>query len=162
MMKKAGNKVVKVLCLMAIVWTMFAFTACSNEEIDSIEAGKFFFELKNVSKESWVLGYDLDNPYTADLEKAPENYRYGEELLLKPGKSVDGAYNESGLKQSNTYRAISDKSFEIQLICIAGQKKEKSSYVGEYMQYVPIQGTIGNVKKPLIIEWNGSEFKVKK
>lgn len=161
-MKKTESKMKLVLCLLAILLTMFAFTACSDDEIDKIEAGKFFFELKNVSKESWVLGYDLNNIDMPDVKKAPENYHYGEELLLKPGKSCEGEYSESGLKQSDSFRAISDKSFEVQLICIAGQKKEKNLYVGEYMQFVPIQGSYGNGKKPLIIEWNGSEFKWKK
>ncbi|MDX9872945.1 MAG: hypothetical protein RBT41_11090 [Clostridia bacterium] len=145
----------KVFGLLAIVLALFTFTACSDDEMDEIDAGKFYFELKNVSKESWVLGYDLNS--VPDVKIVPENYHYGEELLLNPEKSQKGAYTESALRQSDSFRGISDKSFAVELICIAGQKKEKSFYVGEYMQFVPIQGSYG--KKPLIIEWNGKEFK---
>lgn len=145
----------KVLCLLVIALALVAFTACSDDEIDRIEAGYFNFELKNVSKEPWVLGYDLDN--IPDVKRIAESYHYGEEFLLNPGKSQKGAYTESGLSQSDNYNKTSDTSFTVELICIAGQKKEKSSIVGEYLQRITVQGSYG--KKPLLIEWDGSEFK---
>ena len=140
-----------------LLMVIFVFVGC-NSEAGSGEK-EFQYQIKNVSGDDWVLigDFDTDFVYTGD------NYGLDPAFVIKNGKSESESFIAQRLIDSGRLDEMTEGTYKIKMRFIAGKlpqnANEDTITSGLIMQDITITGTYN---KEVVVEWDGTSFKLKR